>query len=192
MNLSDNIGVTYGSNYSKYSPDDCFIVNIMVGPPSNNNVINSIMSEFFSSKGKHIICGGTTAILASKYLRKELIVNLNYFDCKIPPSGQIEGVDIVTEGVITLGMVLERARLFINNGDGDVLFRSSQHSDSVSKICRMLFDDSKKINFFIGQAINEAHQKPGSTISFEHKMNIISELIDSLRNMKKIVTSRYY
>ena len=190
MNLSDNIGVTYESNYPECSPGDCFIVNIMVGPPSNNNVINSMMSEFFSSEGKHIICGGTTAILASKYLGTELIVDLNYFDCKIPPSGQIEGVDIVTEGVITLGMVLERARLFINNGD--VLFRSMQYSDSVSKICRMLFDDSKKINFFIGQAINEAHQKPGSTISFESKMNIILELIDSLHKMKKIVTSRYY
>ncbi len=190
MNLSDNLGVAYENKRPECCSDESSIVNIMVGPPSNDCVINSMMSEFFSSKGKHIICGGTTAILASRYLDTELIVDLNYVDCKIPPSGQIEGVDIVTEGVITLGMVLERAKLFINGSD--VLFRSERYSDSVSKICRMLFDESKKINFFIGQAINEAHQVPGSPISFEYKMNIIKQLIDYLRKMEKIVTSKYY
>ena len=190
MNLSDNLGVNYKNSPQECKPDESFIVNIMVGPPSNNSLIDNMMSEFFSSEGRHIICGGTTAILASKYLGTELIVDLNYVDCTIPPSGQIEGVDIVTEGVITLGMVLERARLYINNGD--VHFHSVQYSDSVSKICRILFDDAQNIRFFVGRAINEAHQLPGSTISFEHKMKVVSELINCLCQMGKRVTSKYY
>lgn len=69
------------------------------------------MSLFFSKGGKHIVCGGTTSKIAAKYLGKPLKVSLDSGDDpSIPAKGEIEGVDLVTEGVITMNRVLEYAK----------------------------------------------------------------------------------
>ena len=61
-----------------------------------------MMTLFFSKEGKHIICGGTTSTIAAKYLHKPLVASLDFVESDVPPIAKIEGVDIVTEGVITV------------------------------------------------------------------------------------------
>ena len=78
------------------------------------------MSLFFSKEGKHIICGGTTSSIAAKYLGKPIIPSLNYSDPKIPPTAEIEGVDLVTEGVITINKVLEYAKDYLADNESYV------------------------------------------------------------------------
>ncbi|MDE5855321.1 MAG: serine/threonine-protein phosphatase, partial [Ruminococcus sp.] len=77
-------------------------VNMLFGPPSNRSDCDRMMSLFFSKGGKHIICGGTTSTIAAKYLRKPLKASLNFERSDIPPIAELEGVDLVTEGVITV------------------------------------------------------------------------------------------
>lgn len=69
-----------------------------------------MMALFFAKEGKHIVCGGTTSSLAAKYLGKPVDTVLDYLDPEIPPTAKIEGVDLVTEGVITISRVLTYAK----------------------------------------------------------------------------------
>jgi hypothetical protein len=73
------------------------------------------MSLFFAKEGKHIVCGGTTSSIAANYLHKPLTSDLNYIDPEIPPTMRLEGVDLVTEGVVTINRVLEYAKNYLDD-----------------------------------------------------------------------------
>ena len=85
-------------------------VNMLFGPPSNPDDVNKMMSLFFSKDGKRIVCGGTTSMLAAQYLGEEVMPDLDYFDPDIPPIAHIKGIDLTTEGVITMTQVLKYAQ----------------------------------------------------------------------------------
>ena len=89
-------------------------MNLLFGPPANRDDNDRMMSLFFSKEGKHIVCGGTTSTIAAKYLRQAADnAALNFEDPDIPPIAEIEGVDLVTEGVITVNKVLEYAKDYL-------------------------------------------------------------------------------
>lgn len=73
-----------------------------------------MLSLFFAKEGKRIVCGGTTSELAAAYLGKPLDTSMPlYLDPKIPPTSKLQGVDLVTEGVITMAKVLEYAEDYV-------------------------------------------------------------------------------
>ena len=51
-----------------------------------------------------------------------------------------------------------------------------QKRDGASLISRMLFEEATDINFFVGRAINPAHQNPNLPINFNIKMRLVDEL----------------
>ncbi|MDR1638090.1 MAG: serine/threonine-protein phosphatase [Clostridiales bacterium] len=165
-------------------------VNLLLGPPSNRDDCGRMMSLFFSKEGKKIICGGTTSTIAAKHLNKKLITSLEYVDQDIPPIAQIEGVDLVTEGVITLNKVILHARNYLSNNDRYLDWGLNR--DGASLICRLLFEEATDINFFVGRAVNPAHQSPDLPISFSIKMNLVAELSDCLRKMGKRIKVSYF
>ncbi len=165
-------------------------MNLLFGPPSNRDDCDRMMSLFFSKEGKHIICGGTTSSIASKFLRKPLNVSLNFEKSDIPPIATLEGVDLVTEGVITVNRVLEYAKDHIEENTKYETW--SKHHDGASLISRMLFEEATDINFYVGRAINPAHQNPDLPINFSIKMNLVEELSECLRKMGKRIKVSYF
>ena len=165
-------------------------VNMLFGPPRNRDDADRMMSLFFSKEGKHIVCGGTTSSIAAQSLGKPLRASLCFERSDIPPMGEIEGVDLVTEGVITVSKVLEYARDALDKND---LYEewSYQH-DAASSICRLLFEEATDINFFVGRAVNPAHQNPDLPINFNIKMNLVDELSECLKKMGKKVKVIYF
>ena len=165
-------------------------MNLLFGPPSNRDDCNRMMSLFFSKEGKHIVCGGTTSSIAAKYLGKPVKASLNFVKSDIPPIAQIEGVDLVTEGVITINRVVEYAKDAV--GDNQLYEKWSFGHDGASLICRMLFEEATDINFLVGRAINPAHQNPDLPINFNIKMNLVEELSACLRKMGKRIKVSYF
>ena len=150
-----------------------------------------MMSLFFSKEGKHIICGGTTSSLAAKFLGKELDVSMPvYVDPEIPPIAKIEGVDLVTEGVVTISKVLEYAKDYIK--DNELYTQWSYKKDAASLIARMLFEEATDINFYVGRAVNPAHQNPKLPIGFNIKMRLVEELSECLKQMGKRIKVSYF
>ncbi|MCI5840954.1 MAG: serine/threonine-protein phosphatase [Clostridium sp.] len=165
-------------------------MNILFGPPSPRDDCDRMMSLFFSKEGKHIICGGTTSSIAAKYLGKEVKTTLKFERSDVPPIAYIDGVDLVTEGVITINKVLEYAKDAL--GDNEEYAHWSVSQDGASLICRMLFEEATDINFYVGRAINPAHQNPDLPINFNIKMNLVQELSECLRKMGKRIKVSYF
>ncbi|MCI5948684.1 MAG: serine/threonine-protein phosphatase [Oscillospiraceae bacterium] len=165
-------------------------MNLLFGPPRNRDDCDRMMSLFFSKEGKHIVCGGTTSSIAAKYLGKPLKATLNFERSDVPPIAEIEGVDLVTEGVITINKVLEYAKDAL--GKNELYEHWSYKHDGASLICRMLFEEATDINFFVGRAINPAHQNPELPINFNIKMNLVEELSSCLKQMGKRIKVSYF
>ncbi len=165
-------------------------VNLIFGPPANRDDSDRMMSLFFSKEGKHIICGGTTSSIAAKYLGKPLQATLNFEASDVPPIGKIEGVDLVTEGVITMNKVIRYVKDYL--GDNKLYSEWSYGGDGASLICRMLIEEATDINFYVGRAINPAHQNPDLPINFNIKMNLATELSECLKKMGKHIKISYF
>ena len=165
-------------------------VNILFGPPRNRDDNNRMMSLFFSKEGKHIICGGTTSSIAARYLGKEVKVSLSFERGDVPPIAEIEGVDLVTEGVITISKVIEYAKDAL--GQNKLYEKWGFQRDGASLICRLLFEEATDINFYVGRAVNPAHQNPDLPITFNIKMNLVEELSECLKKMGKRIKVSYF
>ena len=165
-------------------------MNMLFGPPSNRDDADRMMSLFFGKEGKHIICGGTTSSIAAKFLRKPLKPSLNFEQSDVPPIAELEGVDLVTEGVITVNKVVEYAEDYL--GENKHYEHWSFKKDGASLICRLLFEEATDINFYVGRAINPAHQNPDLPINFNIKMNLVEELSKSLKKMGKRIKVSYF
>ena len=165
-------------------------MNMLFGPPRNRDDENRMMSLFFSKEGKHIVCGGTTSSVASRYLGKPIKVSLSFERSDVPPTAELEGGDLVTEGVITMAKVLEYAKDALKDNEQYEMWCSK--NDGAAQICRLLFEEATDINFYVGRAVNPAHQNPDLPITFNIKMNLVEELTECLKQMGKKVKVSYF
>lgn len=163
-------------------------INVIFGPPANPDDCDRMMSLFFSKAGKHIVCGGTTASIAAEYLGKPIRTSAKYNVKGAPPMSEIEGVDLVTEGVVTIDKVLKYAKDYVARDESYIEW-SVQH-DASALISRMLFEEATDVNFYVGRAVNPAHQDV--SINFNVKMSLAEELCQCLRKMGKTVKISYF
>ena len=68
----------------------------------------------------------------------------------------------------------------------------SSKQDGASQIARLLFEEATDINFYVGRAINPAHQNPDLPINFNIKMQLVDELADCLKKMGKRIKVSYF
>ncbi len=165
-------------------------MNLAFGPPVNKEDCNKMMSLFFAKEGKHIVSGGTTSNIAAEFLKKPLVVDLFSDDSMIPPTATLEGTDLITEGVITMNRVLEYARDYVKNNEDYQVW--GYKKDGASQLARLLFEEATDINFYVGKAINPAHQNPDLPITFSIKMQIVEELSQLLQKMGKRIKVSYF
>ena len=165
-------------------------VNLMIGPPSSPNLDGTMLDAFFSQPGTRIVCGGTTNKIAARYLNKPLEASLDYCDSDLPPLYSLEGVDLSTEGALTISRVLEYAGEYLS---GTQLHpRWEGHRDGAARIAHLLFERATDVNFFVGCAMNPAHQNPKLSLAFGAKFQLIDKLSKSLEEMGKRVTVRFF
>lgn len=166
-------------------------VNLLIGPPADSAQDARMLSAFFGQRGKHIVCGGTTATLAARYLDKPLEVpSLDMPDPDVPPTGAIEGVDLVTEGVLTLRKALGYAQAYVASRGEDRAWQDRQ--DGASAIMRLLIEEATEVRLFVGTAENPAHAMLDRTAGHEAKLRMIGELADALGQAGKPVYQTVY
>ena len=165
-------------------------MNILFGPPANRDDCGRMMSLFFSKAGKHIICGGTTSAIAAKWLNKTVRTSLNFENDGVPPIAEIDGVDLVTEGVITISKVIEYAEDHI--GENKLYEKWEHYNNGAALISRMLFEEATDINFYVGRAVNPAHQSADLPLNFNMKMQLVQRLTESLKKMGKQIKVSYF
>ncbi len=165
-------------------------VNLVVGPPEKKEDDETMMNLFFSKRGTKIVCGGTTSSVVSRYLNQPIIASLDYHDPEVPPISTIKGVDLTTEGVITLAKVLKYAEDFLDQAKMAPTWLTQR--DGASLIAKELFENATDVNFYVGRAINPAHQNPDLPINFAIKQQLIANLAGCLEKMGKHIRLNYF
>lgn len=164
-------------------------VDIFIGPPSNQALDTYLVKKMSEPGSKKVICGGTTALIAERELKKELEIDLDSMTEEVPPIAYMEGFDLVTEGVLTLGKTLEKIKQYNEYAYENAIENNSY--DGCSLLTRMLIEESTHINFYVGKAINPAHQNPNFPAGFNIKLKIIYDLIDELKKAGKDIKVTY-
>ncbi|EGO61842.1 SpoIIE family protein phosphatase [Acetonema longum] len=149
-------------------------LTLFTGPPSDAALDEKVVKRLMRQPGVKIAAGGTTAAIISKVIHRPLRVDTSYYDPQIPPIGFIEGIDLVTEGVLTLNATVERIR----DAQGN---RGSSAKDGASLLANLLLQ-ADIIQVFAGTAVNPAHQNP----HFPQKMNIKTQVLEKLRTILEI------
>jgi len=153
------------------------------GPPYYKNY-DSVMAERLATfEGKKIICGGTTSKIISRELNRPVEVKISNNQLDLPPEASMEGVDLITEGILTLGKVsalLEKTKLNVVEG----------HGPAEDMVRLLLTSDS--ILILAGTQINNAHQDPNLPVELEIRRNVIKKIAHTLENkFLKAVTIEY-
>ena len=121
------------------------MVNLLFGPPEHPEDDERILNLFFSKAGQRIVCGGSTAKMVSRYLRQPLVESAIDPDrTDLPPAYSLRGVDLVTEGVLTISKVLEMAQRCCK--DGWLPSVHEQEVDAAAKIAHLLFESATYIH----------------------------------------------
>lgn len=157
---------------------------ICTGPPIdeiNDLKFARILSEFDGGK---IICGATTANLIAREWNQEIRDETDRSDPELPPVAYMDGVELVTEGILTLSKVNEILKQYhphLKTGKGP--------ADQIVK--RIL--ESDEIQFLVGTKINEAYQDPTLPIELELRRTVVHRIARVLEEkFLKQVRMKFY
>ena len=142
---------------------------ICTGPPYDEKKDRYLAETIKGFNGKKILCGGTTASIVSRELKLPLTVSMEFIDKELPPLSYMDGIDLVTEGILTLTETLE----CLEKGTLDV-------DNAAGKLIKFLLD-SDCINFMVGAKLNQAHYDPALPVEIEIRKNIIKKMADVLQ-----------
>lgn len=154
---------------------------VLTGPPFNEDRDKEIAELVADYDGKTAVCGGTTANIVERELCLKCEIDKTSFDSKIPMSSIMEGVDLVTEGILTLTEVYRMLKESID----------TDKNNAAVRLTRLLLA-SDKIDFVVGTKINIAHQDPNLPMELEIRRNIVKKIFRILQDRYlKEISVRY-
>jgi hypothetical protein len=163
---------------------------VLTGPPANKDLDEFAVKRLMGVKGEKIICGGSTAQMAARVLKEELVVDWvppakrkkgapSKQKKGSPPTARLKGVDLVTEGILTLGQAAEILR------DCRTIYDLPRDDDASTRLARSLLT-ADDIRFIVGTAINP-NQVADIIRGEPMRMVYIRELVQVLTEREKYV-----
>ena len=197
--LLTNVDYLYGGQPGDDSTVCCLSIvpssetRVMVGPPSKPEDDELVVRKLLSATGKKVCCGGTTSNIVSRITGKEILTDsLLNMTADVPPKGFIEGIDLVTEGVLTLQKVARYLDRAAKDAQYEEELELSKEQDGASCLVRV-FLASSEITFMVGLSDNPAHSNIDySPISLNAKIALIEEVAENLRTIGRIVRVEMY
>ena len=168
------------------------VVNLFTGPPSDKEKDTVLLHDFMAERGKRVVCGGSSAQIISRLLNRPVKTSIDYTDPELPPIGYIDGMDLVTEGVLTLSKTNEILSEFSKYGVDYEHIKALDRDNGASKLAKLLMEECTRLNLFVGKAINAAHQNPNLPVDLNIRQRIVNQLTDNLRALGKTVNVKYY
>jgi hypothetical protein len=157
------------------------VASIFTGPPADSAEDGQAVKCFLRYPGQHIVCGGTTAKIVARHMNMPLEVDLKTMTEDVPPIAHIQGIDLVSEGILTL----TRTSMILRSGvDKNKI---QYQTDGVSNLLRMMLSVDH-VHFIVGQAVNPAHQNPELPHQLGIRMKVVEEIAEELKKYGKEVT----
>ena len=170
-------------------------VHLMTGPARDPAQDEAMVADFMSGdeSTRHVVCGGTSATIVSRVLNRPLDVSMDYVDPDIPPIAYMKGMDLVTEGVLTLNRVIQLLRRYAKKeAVTEEFFLELDKPNGASMIAKMLIEDCTELHLYVGKAMNSAYQNPGLPFDLGIRQNLVEQLKHVTEEMAKKVTVTYY
>lgn len=168
------------------------IVNIFTGPPAKKEDDERLMHDFMHTEGKKVVAGGTSANIAARVLRKEIVTKADTSSPDVPPMASIDGIDLVTEGVITLGKSLKLLKKYVRDEFDTEFFDELDADNGASRLAKLLIEECTELNLFVGTAVNAAHKETALNFDLSMRQNLIEQLMRTAEEMGKTVKVMYY
>ena len=170
-------------------------VHLMTGPAQNPEEDEQMVQNFMAGDEmtRHVVCGGTSATILARVLKRNLDVSMDYVDPEIPPIAYIDGVELVTEGVLTLNRVIRLLKLYAKNETvSESFFIELDKRNGASMVAKMLVEDCTELHLYVGKAINSAYQNPDLPFDLGIRQNLVDQLKHAVEEIGKQVTVTYY
>ena len=168
------------------------IVNIFTGPPTHKEDDDRVVRDFMKQEGKKVVCGGTSANITSRVLKREIVTSVNYADPTVPPMATIEGLDLVTEGVLTIGKSLGLLKRYEQDEFDEAFFDELDADNGAAKLAKLIIEECTQLNLFVGKAMNVAHKNSNLPFDLSVRMNLVEQLKECAQNLGKNVNVKYY
>lgn len=168
------------------------IVNIFTGPPAKKEDDERLMHDFMHTEGKKVVAGGTSANIAARVLRKEIVTKADTSSPDVPPMASIDGIDLVTEGVITLGKSLKLLKKYVRDEFDTEFFDELDADNGASRLAKLLIEECTELNLFVGTAVNAAHKETALNFDLSMRQNLVEQLVRAAEEMGKTVKVMYY
>ncbi len=158
------------------------VINIFTGPPADEKDDRETVKKFLETDGIKVVCGSSTASIVARFLGQKLSVENKIVSNIEPPRYEIKGIDLVTEGAITLNQVF------------NIIDEDPQDFTASTGVCTLhsLFAFADRVNFIVGKMKNEAHKDPVFLqLGVLSRTVIVPLIADKLRKKGKMVTLEY-
>lgn len=160
-------------------------VSVLTGPPMDRNVDEQVVRSFLATPGRKIICGGTTANIVSRITGRVSEVDISSARRDVPPMGIMEGMDLVTEGVLTIS----RAIQLMKDAALDER-RIPEDRNGATELARALLQ-ADHVKLYVGLRVDPLYQNPLLPLSISLRKFLTQELIDLLHKAGKSVETEY-
>lgn len=169
------------------------VVSMLSGPPKMREDDSRMVTDFMAEEGKKMVCGGSSGNLVARELGTEVTTDLLFdADGTLPAIGHIPGIDLVTEGVLTLRVTNEIIRAYLADPTSEENLKRLDEKNGAALIAKMLIEQCTHFYMFIGKAINPAHQNPNLPVDLSIKLRLLDELAAMMRQAGKVVRVKFY
>ncbi len=189
--LAEKVAQTVSELYAGEPGDDVSVVvlkvrrkltaTVFTGPPADRTTDGAAVGSFVKRPGRLVVCGGTTAKLVADFLGQPLEVDLTTMTPDVPPLARVQGLDLVTEGILTL----TRVSGMLDRGVDRSTVRFQ--TDGASSLLRTMLEVDH-VHFIVGQAVNPAHQNPDLPHHLGIRTTVVREIAEELRARGKEIT----
>lgn len=160
-------------------------VSMLIGPPQRKEDDRLVVRKLMEAPGAKVVCGGTTGEIVGRVLGRKVFIDLTSVAEGVPPVGMLPGVDLITEGAVTLVQTLEHIK------GNTHLKELKTRKDGASRLAALL-KRADSIHMMVGMAKNEALDCNDVPAIYAYKHHVIRDLMNTLRSQGKDITEEYF
>lgn len=194
--LADRVINLTDACYLSRPGDDCTAVVVKIRPPQQVTVLtgpaldpkddSKMVRALLAEPGSFVaVCGGTTAQIVSRTTGRELETSTDYVDPRVPPIGKIDGIDLTTEGILTLNLCYQLLRAA---AEGEELPR---RADGATLLAKQLWN-AEEVRFLVGRAQNAAHANLEQLVHLAPRTFVVDRIAKVLSKRNIDVEVTYY
>lgn len=159
---------------------------VFTGPPLDEANDAILTQRLMAFDGERIICGGTTANIVATCTGQNVVTDMASLREDVPPIGQLDGIDLVTEGILTLNRTSE----WIDQSGGNI--NNLPEDNNGAYLLTKALLNADEIVFLVGQKVNPFYQNPLLPVSISIRKYLIEKIAGQLRQMNKHISVEFY